>query len=296
MKYFLRIPLFLFVLFLLCFCKKENTQSQKEPLVIGHRATGHGVQGGFIENTLPAVKEALKYADGVEQDIQMSSDGTIWIYHDALFDHLCAGNEGTDSLWKCIPTTPDSVISDIKLCREGVQSRIFKLEELFELYRDYPNKYLSLDVKGYFDEACISTLNVSNTYLEGLANGLYALMDEYDMHDRVFVETNYTRLFEVLKEKDPKIICTLLGYEDLNEKLNRSIENQWDGISFNFSDSTATVANARRVVEADQLLQLWTIYGAEGYRNALELHPTTIQVSELELLKSIYQKRKPPRD
>lgn len=287
-------PLFVLLALSLFSCNTAHDKDThpSQTLVFGHRGTGTGVQGGFIENTLPGVKEALKYADGVEQDIQMSTDKTLWIYHDATFTHLCAGSYNLDSIGRCIPASPDSVIGAIRLCRDGVEGRIYKLEELFALYKSYPDKYISLDVKGYFGEGCVPGHNVSAAYLEDLGNAMYKLIVKYKLRDQVFVETGYTHLFEVLEALDSRIRCTLLGYSDINEKLARSIENKWEGISFNLSDSSATVANCRKVTAAGQVLQLWTIYNREGYREALRMHPTVVQVSSLDLLKTIHQNRK----
>ena len=59
------------------------------PLVWGHR----GASGYAPENTLPAFKMAADMgADGVELDIQLTSDGEIVVCHDAHFSRLTCGH------------------------------------------------------------------------------------------------------------------------------------------------------------------------------------------------------------
>lgn len=277
---------------LLTSCGDDVKQSPPNTLILGHRGTGSGVRDGYLENTPAAVREALKYADGVEQDIQMSADGTLWVFHDGAFEHLCEPAYHGDTEWACIPTTPDSVIAELRICRDGVEERIYRLEELFELMQSYPDKVLSLDVKGYFDERCIPGGNVWNEYLEEAAHGLADGLKRYDMTQRVFVETDYVPVFAVLKASDPEIRCHLLGYGDLSEKTARVVGNGWDGVSFRLSDTSLTDANVRNLKEAGLGLQLWTVSNMEEYQYADSFRPTTLQVGGVDLLRAIREKRK----
>lgn len=46
---------------------------------------GHGGTRGPIENTLPAFRRAVRYADGVEFDVRITADGKLVTHHDAGF-------------------------------------------------------------------------------------------------------------------------------------------------------------------------------------------------------------------
>lgn len=197
----------LFTVFLMA-CSSENQGKSVEEvhktLIIGHRSTGVGVNDGFLENTLSAIKEALKYVDGVEADIQMSASNTPWIFHDDLFNNLC---EESDSLLKaggysCILNTPDSIIEKIRICKDGVKERFYKLEELFEVLSKDKSKIVSLDIKGYYDGSCISTKNVSEEYLDTLAKAIYSLAIKYEVIDQIIAETDYYYIFKSLKTLD----------------------------------------------------------------------------------------------
>ncbi|WP_297535632.1 glycerophosphodiester phosphodiesterase family protein [Thermococcus sp.] len=50
------------------------------PLILGHRGFR-----GRIENTIPAFRRALKYADGIELDVRRTLDGKLVILHDGKF-------------------------------------------------------------------------------------------------------------------------------------------------------------------------------------------------------------------
>ncbi|WCN27372.1 glycerophosphodiester phosphodiesterase family protein [Thermococcus kodakarensis] len=49
-------------------------------LTLGHRGCR-----GKIENTIPAFKRALRWADGVEMDVRVTGDGKIIVHHDEGF-------------------------------------------------------------------------------------------------------------------------------------------------------------------------------------------------------------------
>ncbi|ASJ10085.1 glycerophosphodiester phosphodiesterase [Thermococcus sp. P6] len=50
------------------------------PVILGHRGFR-----GRIENTLPAFRRALKYADGIEFDVRLTGDGKVLVHHDDSF-------------------------------------------------------------------------------------------------------------------------------------------------------------------------------------------------------------------
>jgi len=54
----------------------------KLPKIIGHRLSRHE---GIYENTLEGLKSVVPYADGVETDAVLSSDGFVFLVHDTLF-------------------------------------------------------------------------------------------------------------------------------------------------------------------------------------------------------------------
>ena len=90
---------------------------EPETKILGHRGSGAYCNDSLYENTLKSVIYGLQKLDGVEIDIQMSADSTVWLFHDETFV-----NESGDTLF--IISEPDSVIQQfyasnakIELCR-----------------------------------------------------------------------------------------------------------------------------------------------------------------------------------
>lgn len=83
----------LFIILLLSSCSKDL--DNHEVPILGHAATGlFNPQQMFKENTAEAVSYALSFEDlaGIEIDIQLSQDGTFWLYHDENLSSQTNGN------------------------------------------------------------------------------------------------------------------------------------------------------------------------------------------------------------
>lgn len=74
----------LLILVLIASCQKK-AKEQTDFKVIGHAVTGlYNPQRIYKDNTLEAINYAVSFEDldGIEIDLQMSKDGTFWLYHD----------------------------------------------------------------------------------------------------------------------------------------------------------------------------------------------------------------------
>src|SRR5687767_4514190 len=74
--------LFLFVI-LTSACRKINYFPDREinieaPKLVAHRG---GRNADFRENTMTGIKAALRHMDGIEVDVQISKDESIWLSH-----------------------------------------------------------------------------------------------------------------------------------------------------------------------------------------------------------------------
>lgn len=96
----------LIALILLVSCQKEAENSIE---IWGHAGTGLQRMDGNPDNSLEAIKKAwYKYkVSGIEVDIQMSKDGTLWLYHD---EYLESKTSGTG----CISEMNDEYLSEVK--------------------------------------------------------------------------------------------------------------------------------------------------------------------------------------
>ena len=276
---------FLFLSFSLIACQPSEEKLPTQ-LLFGHRGAGPDVyQNEFLENTLPAVKHALQFLDGCEIDIQLAADSTIWLYHDDKLGHFC---NTADSNSFCIPKSSVSELEAIKQCREGVSDQLYRLETIFkELAKnEFSNKWLSLDVKGYFDERCFPDRNAPSSYFDPLAQQLVKLIRQYDLADRVIVETGYSYFLDQIKTHHPSVGCHLINYDDFPSALNKAIEKGYDGVSSSIMDSTLTKQLINEA-QANQLaVQLWPIKNEELLKKAIKLNPFSMQISGLDLTSS----------
>ncbi len=116
-------------------CKKE----EKYPvLLIGHGAVGLATSTSPMHSN---TKEAVDYAfslqgiDGVEIDIQLSKDGTLWLYHDNFLNQEANGSA-------CVNSSTDTEIEKIRYRIKG-KPFLTKLNDI----SNPNNKYILLDLK-----------------------------------------------------------------------------------------------------------------------------------------------------
>lgn len=111
--------------------------------VLGHRGSKN-----HPENTVPAFREALEYADGFEFDIQYTSDGIPVVIHDDTVDRTTNGSGRVDSF--TLAELKQFVVLDTRnMPLQGIA--IPTLEEVMELATPYiqnrPDIVINIEVK-----------------------------------------------------------------------------------------------------------------------------------------------------
>ena len=149
--------LFSAIIILFSACRKEETFANIE--ILGHGGNGLEVVNSlYHDNSLESIELALLTdgCDGVELDVRLSEDGTLWLYHDTELD---SGTDGT----ACVATSTDSYLSTLHY------TTIDK-EALIRL-SDIPKSYLA-NKKVYIDaRSAVSCTNSSvdlNTFLNAM--------------------------------------------------------------------------------------------------------------------------------
>ncbi len=137
---------FLFMVFFSCSKQKiELSAINLDVSFLGHKGGGNSTFNDFyIENTLPSIKYGLKALNGIEVDVQMSLDGTIWMYHNPDFMRTCCTPDYSHSL----VLLQDSVIEKLQICDGTLTDRVYKLEEMVNFWRGQTNRFpISLHLK-----------------------------------------------------------------------------------------------------------------------------------------------------
>ena len=245
-----------------------------EPRIIAHRGTGSEIkiinEDTIFENTLAAVKYGFTNFDGVESDIQMSKSGTIWLFHND--DLYCFDTISP----KCIPSSTDKEIIELNT-KLPYWRRLCTLEDVYKYQTTVDNKYISLDVKGYYKATCIKDRDVSNEYMHDIAKEIIRLARKYQLEDFTLVETDYKEVLNTIKKDSSIIECYLLGYNNFTDKMNYAIQKNYDGLSFNIKDTSLNKRNIELLHSNKLKIQIWTVNIANKKKHAIELQPDFIQ-------------------
>lgn len=282
-----RLLLFCSLIFFIKCTGDVEYEDKENSSILGHRgsgANGFSATNEFKENTLVSVVNGFQIFDGVEIDIQASLDNTIWLYHDSKIE-----NHETSNLI-CIPQSTDQEIFELNQFLTD-SSKFTALEEIF-IYHTENNleKYISLDVKGWFDSDCFPERNAPAEYHIKMANEVVRLIEAYGIEEYVIVETDYKTFLDQVKKNNPDVPCYLLAYDNLKQKADKAIEKSYQGISFNFRDSSLTDKNVDYLRENDLKLQLWTPNSKEAIDRALSFDPDFIQTDNTSAVQQLEDK------
>jgi len=262
--------------------KVTNTQ------FIGHKGGGAtGYLGFYIENTMPSIQYGLKTMNGVEVDIQMSLDGTPWIFHNAdIADKSC-----DTSFHHSITLLHDSVISKIKQCDCcGLTDRLYKLSELIDYWNASPNGFfISLHLKqsGDIPPDTLALIGGEEAYFMKLADNLATVLKTFNHQGQIGLEFEDDAFCTKIKTLVSGIKCFLLAYSDFPSEINEALAGGYFGISHIFSNATATLANVLSAQSKGLQVAMWTPYYIPDLQTALNKHPDYIQTDRMSAIKDL---------
>jgi glycerophosphoryl diester phosphodiesterase len=240
----------------------DNPFSGLPTSVLMHR--GCGFNENFIPNTLPAAEYGLSVLDGVEMDIQISADGTLWLDHDNEV-HDCAGN-----VVGCFQTLSDAEIMSYTEC-DGV-IKYYTVESVFQLMAsEYPDSYISLDVKGQYCEI-INTKEMMNQ----MAGAVLALVDKYNMHNKVLVESSSLEFLTELDNQWAVGQC-VIALGDVDEGIANAGATKAKGISLEYGVEEINADVVDLVHNKGYGLILWVINEPADIKAAWDSKPDFIE-------------------
>lgn len=259
-------------------CSEETESNFYQPKILAHRGCAVPIIPSEKqlndENSIEAVKSGFHYFDGVEIDIQLSTDGTIWLFHDATL-------QISDSTSLCIPKSTDQEIKEAVVHSSDFH-RLTTLNEVFKFHNDNGlKKHISLDVKGYFDTLCYKNRYANTDYFNRMAIAITSLSKEYEMERYVMVESDFEAVLEAIKNHSNEIETYFLSYRDWTRNINIIKEKGYVGISSNFQDkelNSEAVALARK---SGIKVQLWTPNDSLNIRSVINLKPDFIQTDKI---------------
>lgn len=269
------------LLFVVVFVKcsiKTYDQSNRETQILGHRANGiQGFNDSIMDNTLPAVIKAIQIADGVEVDIQMSQDGTIWLYHDTKLVK-------TDSSVNYIPNLNDRDVLQW-LNNLHPNTNFTSLEQLFSyFYANKITKYISLDIKSFYQDKIFKSKQALQEYMLSLAEKVISLSKKYELEEQVLIESDIKFLLDYFEENSD-LNTFLLGFGNFNNQIKIAAKNQYTGLSHNFQDPEIDSMSISHAYREGLLIQLWTPNSKQDLMYVINLHPDFIQTDHIPYFK-----------
>jgi len=149
------ISVWIFFLFISC-SKKQDYSAVK---LLGHAGMGLSIENSFYhDNSLESIELALSIngCDGLEVDVQMSLDNSLWLYHDP---HL----ETQTDLSGCISSKTDKELENGRY-KTLHKEKLIKLNEID--INILKNKTIILDLKNI--NYCTSTEVDKNDFINAL--------------------------------------------------------------------------------------------------------------------------------
>lgn len=267
----------LIILFIFISCAKvdyvpDNPFRGIPTQILMHR--GNGSNTDYVENTLPAAMYGFSVLDGVELDIQLSQDGTLWLDHDNEVKD-CSG-----VVIGCFHTMTDDEIEAYSVC-DGV-ARYHTLESVFEqMALLYPNKFISLDIKGQY---CQLTLTTDD--MKRMADAALALTTKYHLEGHVLAESSSPNFMQEISEDQAPVGQAWVVLDDLDQGLTDAYKLKARAISFKFGGGEALTEGAVDLVHKKGFAFIvWVINEPADITAVWAMHPDFIQTDNPDFKK-----------
>lgn len=264
------IVLFFGIIFLQSCTKFSHEVSNlngDEIQVLGHG--GMGIHSGMPMNSLASIRSSIaEGSDGVELDVQMTSDGVLVAYHDAFLEEsTCGYGRVHDWTWDRIDGL---YYSDIHLFSNYP---LMRLKDIFDAVENSSDYRYSFDCKLYTQTDSMDAYRseFSSRVLEFIAQyGLYCSIESKD--------TSFLNLC-----KGNETGSALLYYPStFEEGMDQVIKHGFDGLSI----STHAIS-AQEVEEAHAQglwVSLWNVRTRSRNKEAVLKNPDCIQTDRLKHL------------
>ena len=235
---------------------------------------GKGDNPDLVENTFEAAKYGLSILDGIELDIQMSKDGTLWLDHDNEV-HDCKG-----AVLGCFQEMTDNQINEAAECDGTI--RYHTLESVFEvMVAEYPDSYISLDIKGQYCQI-LNTPDIMQRMGEAVIN----LVSKYKLDYHVLVESNSLAFLKVLKDQNNIGQC-VISLGDIDKGMADANYTDARGISLKYGIEELDADVVSLIHRTGYGLVVWLINAPADIDKVWKSHPDFIQTDNPDFKKYI---------
>lgn len=269
----MKIILFILFSFLLVICNTNYKNFDIQNLngnkitVIGHR--GMGTNHKFPGNTLESIYTALNLgADGVEIDVQLTKDSVLVIYH----------NKDLSSSTNFEGRIIDFNWSDLENCKDitkdGSSYPIINIDSLFNWIPNIHKYHFSFDLKLNYGD--IDTAK----YLQSFAYAIDKVVEDYNMHHRVLVETGNLQLHQLLKTDRVQVLQFITGRNMMEGiRIAKDLDLYGVGIGSSITRKEVELAHSNNL-----RVMTWIPKSKWGNIKAVRKNPDFLQTDKLEHL------------
>ncbi len=242
--------------------------------MLAHKGAGDSDEGNTIEGCMLG----FNLFDGIECDIQTSSENTLWLSHSPYLPSCGSSEE------ECFVLLSDQTIIEIDSCL-GREKNFTKLETVFQyMSNNYPGKFISLDVKAW-TPCGISGINLIRT-MNLFGQAIIDLTLKYHLENRVMVESENGDFLYYIKMNTDCIETYLTSFGDFELGVSRVLDAGFSGISFAFRVKEEITKEQIDLIHRKGLkIQLWTVNDTSDIKEAISMNPDYIQTDNLEYIR-----------
>jgi glycerophosphoryl diester phosphodiesterase len=282
----LRFILFSLVILAFCGCDKVEFDQIKNLnnnriQIIGHGGSGfHSINNQLPHNSFTSIINAVEQlgADGVEIDIQISKDETLFMYHDEKLHTLtdcndCLYNHDAEYIKKCRYNNN----FDVNIFTD---EKIRPLEEAVIRFSKRKIKpIILLDVKTVL--ACSDGISTEASVRTSMSSAIATLIIKHSAWDWIYVESDDVQLLQEVKQINPNIKCIL--YQAISpETIRIAKENNFFG--FVCSNVTTSADEVKLAHDANLYVVLFSVKSRNGVMEAIKKNPDFIETDSILLL------------
>ena len=242
--------------------KKESFDAIQ---LFGHAGNGLNISNSvYHDNSENSIKLALSQngCDGVEVDVQLSKDGTAWLFHD---ENL----KVEANLNSCINSSTDKEISELAYNH-------FNDEKLFKLYKLQLNsKSIVLDIR--HGNACENKVVDLDKMLMQLKS-----FCENNLESQIYLNTNNFSWISELKSLATNNLKIQICYSPSETEDLESISANFAVDAFLFKNNEITKEKVESLQSKGKKVLIFEVRSPKGIRSALKKYPNVIITDDLK--------------
>jgi glycerophosphoryl diester phosphodiesterase len=242
--------------------------------IIGHGGSGFSSPSNqYPQNSLLSISRALDGwgVDGVEVDVQMTSDSIPVLFHDASLE----------SSSNCTGFIRNYTLTELRTCgyrQHFYDEKIISLEFILNRYRNCANSlYLFLDIKLYSHQ--------EYNYEDQLVRALDHLLSKYpEFTEHILVQSGSTHLLQKIQDQN-SIALLMLKTDDFNKGYRICSERGLNGLVI--SCNNINRAQADQAHGLNFYISLTNVSSRNDAVAALRKNPDFIQTDNIPLIQKI---------